>query len=267
MAKCIEQACTEPLELIVLYGSTARGQATAESDLDLALLPRNPLGGVRDLDRLTSRVCREMGRGDLDIAWLPNASWLLWQEIARDGQILFQSRPEAPARFRAEAALRVAEAFPWRYRDRRFVSRFLQGETFVNDSLVWRKLAMMAQYLGELQPVLALGQERFLSDPMVHHAAERLVELLVEASASINNEVAQAVAGIPPSDYYSSFFSMADSGWVERAVLERLADWARIRNALVHRYEDVALPELWDRLTASAPDCKSYLDQVQKSLD
>ena len=137
----------------------------------------------------------------------------------------------------------------------------------MNRDLIERKAGLLAQYINELEPILALPQERFLRDPMVHHAAERLVELLVECSAAINTEVSQAIAGIPPSDYYSSFFSLASAGWIESEAAQSLGQWARIRNTLVHRYETVGLEELYQQLQGCSTMWRSYLTAIRSGLE
>lgn len=256
-----DQLSAEPLEFALLFGSRARGEDGLGSDVDLAFWPRP---GV-DRQALEARLCRKWG-GGLDFAWLPEASWLLWQEVARDGQVLFQRRPDLFARFRIQATLRAAEAFPWRWRHRRFIRRYLKGDTKLNTDLVLQKLTQMAQYLGELEPILEISRQRFLADPMVHHAAERLVELLVECAASINTEVGQAVAGVPASDYYSSFFSLVSAGWMDNERAASLAEWARVRNALVHRYEDVGLDDLYGNLKAALPAWRDYLQTIDGHL-
>ncbi|MBI3925599.1 MAG: DUF86 domain-containing protein [Armatimonadetes bacterium] len=257
-----KQLSNEPLELAVMFGSRARGTSGPRSDLDLALWPEPGT----DRRSLEARLCRRWG-GNLDFTWLPEASWLLWQEVARDGQVVMQRRPDLFHRFRIQAALRAAEAFPWRRRARRFIRRYLRGDMTLNTDLVVQKLAQMTQYLGELEPILELTRERFLEDPMAHHAAERLIELLVECAATINTEVGQAVAGVPASDYYSSFFSLVSAGWMSSDEATALAEWARVRNALVHRYEDVGLEQLYSDLKASLPAWRGYLGALEGRLE
>jgi uncharacterized protein YutE (UPF0331/DUF86 family)/predicted nucleotidyltransferase len=260
-----EQVCRElGLGLVLLFGSAARGQAGESSDFDVAVLPRGPLSICpSDLGHSLGQI---FGHSLLDLSWLPDCSWLLWQEVARDAQVLFESRPGMLQEFRIEAALRHDEASVWRDRSQRYIGRFLQGEMTLNRDLVQRKLALMSQYLQEVEPILLLSPQEFVSQPLAHHAAERIVELVVECAAYINSEVAQAVSKIPPSDYYSSFYAMAATGWVDQETVHALAEWARIRNALVHRYEEVGLEDLLVQIQKAHPRWRSYVAQVYAEL-
>ena len=246
-------------DLLLLFGSQARRTAGPDSDVDVAILATQRIDDLGPLGQA-------LGSHNLDVVWLEEASWLLWQEAFRDGIPLYQRTPNLFLELRLESLLRSWDSDIWRERNRRFVERMLREGLALNRDLVERKLALMAQYVGELKPILELPQSRFVQDPMVHHAAERIVELLVECAASINTEVSQSLAGTPPSDYYSSFFSLASTGWIEPSTARALADWARLRNTLVHRYESVGLDELYMALQKSPESWSKYLNSVRDGL-
>lgn len=125
----------------------------------------------------------------------------------------------------------------------------------------------MGRYLKELGPVVGAEREKFEAEPTLYHTAERIVELLVECAADVNTEVAQAVASIPPSDYYSSFFSMSQVGWIDRETAGDLAEMARLRNTLIHLYEEVTIGELHTKLTVALPSWNRYLAAVHTALE
>lgn len=225
-------------------------------------MPRRWVTGSPDVLRFGSALAARLRPRDVDLVWLPDASWLLWSEVARDGIVVFERRPGAFGAFRSSACLRMMEAGVWKARDARFVQRSLDRRWQVNTELVGHQLAMLARYVGEMESVLG----RFGDDPLVHHAAERLLELHVECAAAINTEVAQAVARIPPSDYYTSFLSMSAAGWIDRDLAVSLAECARVRNALVHRYEEIELPALFRLVQDSAPLWRQYVRSVQEHL-
>ncbi len=256
-------AAAEGLDFVVLFGSQARGQAGPESDFDLALMPH---GDLQDRDQVEERLVARLARGDLDMVWLPHASWLLASRVALEGKVLYEREPWQFHRFALRSALRRADSLIWSRRNKEFVERVLNRNHAVDKDLVESKLARLAQYLVELSDVLQTSESEFVTDFRLHRTAERSLELMVESAASINTEVAQAVAKIPPSDYYSSFFSIASAGWVDREVATRLATMAGLRNRLVHQYEDVDLKKLYGALKRSLPDWQAYLGSVKDSL-
>ena len=107
-------------------------------------------------------------------------------------------------------------------------------------------------------------ESAFHTNPLLHRTAERDIELLVECAARINTEIGDS-KGIPPSDYYSSFFAL--KGLLEDEKLRRLADSARFSNLLVHQYEKVDLKEVYATVRETLPLWRHDIDKIQEFLD
>ena len=90
-------ASASGLELLVLHGSRARGDATASSDWDFGAL-----GGF-DPARLAARLGEAVGSDRVDVADLARAGALLRYRAARDGVVIFELRAGAYDRFWKEA--------------------------------------------------------------------------------------------------------------------------------------------------------------------
>lgn len=133
----------------------------------------------------------------------------------------------------------------------------------MNRDLVRRKLESVVQILNDLDRHLASAQP---GEGLNHYIGERLLELLVEYGADINAEVAQGVAGIPPSDYYKSFYSMARTGWISSDVANTLALCVNLRNRLVHRYDEVSLSSLYAELERTRPVWRQYVASIYQHL-
>jgi uncharacterized protein len=95
------------LRLVVLFGSVARGQALADSDVDIGLLGAGFWEGLRTGSELAATLAREPDVVDLDAA-----SELLRFQVAREGVLLYEHEPFAWARFQAQAALRYFDLAP-----------------------------------------------------------------------------------------------------------------------------------------------------------
>jgi predicted nucleotidyltransferase len=90
------------VELAVLFGSEARGEATKESDVDIGIklvVPSHEL-----LSRLEVVLARAAQR-EVQVASLDESPPLLRFEIARDGRVLVERKPHVWADFRARAML------------------------------------------------------------------------------------------------------------------------------------------------------------------
>jgi predicted nucleotidyltransferase len=95
------------LEALLLFGSEARGESRADSDVDLAALFRSPPDVVALLEA-SADVERLLGRS-VDLVGLGAASPILAMQVLRDGRCVFGSRSRALAEFSA--------VLPSRYED------------------------------------------------------------------------------------------------------------------------------------------------------
>jgi predicted nucleotidyltransferase len=95
------------LKLIVLFGSVARGEPHASSDVDIGVLGATFWDGLK----VGSEIAASIGR-EPHVVDLATASDLLRFRVARDGVPLFQGAPDAWPRFQAEAAVRYFDVAP-----------------------------------------------------------------------------------------------------------------------------------------------------------
>jgi len=89
------------VELVVLFGSRARGQQRPGSDLDLGVLFRPTIVDPLDLlDRVQDLISAD---APVDLVSLNDADPLLQREVAMDGEAMFQGYPGAFEEFRLRA--------------------------------------------------------------------------------------------------------------------------------------------------------------------
>jgi uncharacterized protein len=94
------------LELIVLYGSRARGDAHAGSDWDFAF------AGDVDPERLRAALSALVASDDVDLVDVTGAGSLLGYRIARDGVPLFECQAGRFTAFSIDATLRWLDMEP-----------------------------------------------------------------------------------------------------------------------------------------------------------
>ena len=248
------------LDFVTLFGSTARG--ILGRDVDLAVMPRAPLDDLSSQEELYEDLCTALHPAVVDLTFLPNASWLLNWQVARDGICLLGG--PVFERFREAAYWRKADSQSWSRAERQYLAKFLLGEVKMDRDLVCRHLTQMTQYVSELEMVLRHGQEEFESNPLLLRTAERDTELLVEFAAKINTEIGLD-KGIPPSDYYSSFFALVPD-WLDRDLATELAKLARLRDMLIHQYENVHPHQVYAAVVRGAPLWRAYLKLISEKI-
>jgi predicted nucleotidyltransferase len=97
------------LRFIALFGSSAVGRATGESDVDLAIsVDGDELPSFDEQLALAASLSELAGR-DADLVVLEEASTILRREVARGGRLLWEREPGAFIRFQAATA--------WEYED------------------------------------------------------------------------------------------------------------------------------------------------------
>jgi predicted nucleotidyltransferase len=99
--RAIRDVCARhpALRLVVVFGSRARGDATAASDWDLAYLANDRL----DRDELLADLVRALDTERIDLVDLERAGGLVRFRAARDGVVVFESQPDAFGRFWRDA--------------------------------------------------------------------------------------------------------------------------------------------------------------------
>lgn len=91
-----------PLTLAVLFGSRATGRATAQSDIDIGIIPAYPALPLADELRLASDLSGA-ARAEVDLVRLDRDDPLTGREVALHGICLLESSPGLFAAYRARA--------------------------------------------------------------------------------------------------------------------------------------------------------------------
>jgi predicted nucleotidyltransferase len=114
------------IRVALLFGSSARGSARLDSDVDVAVL-----APAVDWLTLSADLSIALGR-DVDVVPLETAGIPLVQEVLRDGIVVHEGEPGAAALFRSRALATLETDLPWfaRMRDawlRRVAERGIGG--------------------------------------------------------------------------------------------------------------------------------------------
>jgi predicted nucleotidyltransferase len=105
-ATALLRARVPGLRVVWLHGSRARGDARADSDVDLALVADAPVD-LRDLLSLQSDLAVLLG-DDVDLVDLFDADDVLRVQVIEHGRVLFERTPADLARFEMHALSRYA---------------------------------------------------------------------------------------------------------------------------------------------------------------
>ena len=112
------------VSLALLFGSVARGTATSESDVDLAVRVEDDA----QLPALAARLSAALGR-DVDLISLRDPGVPMVEELLRDGIVVHEGEYGAAARWRSHAWLDREIDLPWYQRMRdAWLTRLAEGD-------------------------------------------------------------------------------------------------------------------------------------------
>lgn len=109
----------------------------------------------------------------------------------------------------------------------------------VDREVVRRRLRQIDQRVGALREIARRSHEAFLSDYGLQAAAERHLQVAIQATLDIALHVLAEDSAQTPDDYGSAFALLAQEGVIPGSLAERLRPAAGLRNILVHAYLDV----------------------------
>jgi predicted nucleotidyltransferase len=115
------------IQLVILFGSTARGVTHRRSDLDVAILAKEPL----DVVETATQVMALLRRSDVDVVDLRRASPLLAMEVVRSGILLYEREPGEYATVCSLAHRRYVDTTKLRLARREALKRFLETKGLV----------------------------------------------------------------------------------------------------------------------------------------
>ncbi len=112
------------LQLIVLFGSLAKGRRNRRSDIDLAFLYDVPF----DIVQVTNRVSQLLRSDAIDVVDLRTASPLLKFSAMQDGKALYERSPGIFSSFYSIAFRRYVDTKKLRDAQRLAVRNYLAGQ-------------------------------------------------------------------------------------------------------------------------------------------
>jgi predicted nucleotidyltransferase len=116
------------IDLVVLFGSAARGRLRRESDLDTAVRFAHGKPGFETEARVAAELHEALRPPrELDLVVLNGASPLLLAEVAGDGVVLYAASPETWSRFWIYARRRFEDTEKYRQRHWEALTRRVLG--------------------------------------------------------------------------------------------------------------------------------------------
>jgi hypothetical protein len=246
------------VELAVLIGSEARGQAGRRSDLDLAVLGPAP----DRLAPLAVTLSRAAGR-DVDLVDVRSAPPLLRFEVARDGRLLVERHPFLWSDIRAKA---MVDWWDWAPYARRIAqaaaARLRAGTARVRPEVAGTRIARASAWLDDASRVFELDADTFIASSKDRDLAIFYLFLALQECVDLAAHwVADAGWGAP-DDVASLFDVLAERSAIEKPLADTLRQGVGLRNRIAHGYAMLDYRRVRLEALAGIPNLRVFLAAV-----
>ncbi|MCF8009873.1 MAG: DUF86 domain-containing protein [Clostridiales bacterium] len=108
-------------------------------------------------------------------------------------------------------------------------------------------------------------KSEFLQDETIISAAKYQLIVAIEASQNICNHLAARLANRVPSSYSDCYLVLRDEGIIDETLALKLANMAKFRNLLVHKYGDIDDSKIYEIIRGGGlKDLVEFLNKVKK---
>lgn len=131
---------------------------------------------------------------------------------------------------------------------------------------VFEKMEEINGYLKETEELLKFSDEEILADSGRLHIAERLLQLIVDATIDINQHFIRELNLKLSEDFQSTFYTLGENNILPSDFAQKIAPVAGLRNRIVHRYEKLDKTMFIASLRKNYEDFKFYLKYINDYL-
>jgi uncharacterized protein YutE (UPF0331/DUF86 family) len=121
-----------------------------------------------------------------------------------------------------------------------------------------RRLVRLEQLLRDLRRLATGRRTDFLLDPGLQAQAERWLQLAAESCLDLAHHLISDSGWPTPTTYRQAFQTLERHGVIDAALAGHMADWASLRNILVHLYLDVDYERIWEVLTGELSQLEDF---------
>jgi uncharacterized protein YutE (UPF0331/DUF86 family) len=132
----------------------------------------------------------------------------------------------------------------------------------VDRESVGRRLQRLGELLAALEAIRADGEQAYLAEMQTRLAAERALQLAVQACIDVAAHLVAELGLRTPEDYRDTFRGLADEDLLDRDLAQRLGDAAGMRNILVHEYLEIDPRQVW-RALERLDDLRAFADAAR----
>lgn len=137
----------------------------------------------------------------------------------------------------------------------------------VDVKLITRKFLSLKKYLSALDQVLAHPLSDLEEQIGLQLQAERIFEIIAQAMVDICTHIIVNLSDRVPESYSECMKSLGKGGVISNELAVKLAEMAKMRNLIVHRYEVIDYRLLYEALKEIRKDVESFRQTIFRWLE
>lgn len=135
-----------------------------------------------------------------------------------------------------------------------------------NKHIIAQLISKLDEYLERIAFLQKYTKEEFLKDWQIETQIDRMLQLAIECSIDIGEEVLSGVSSAPPSTYRETFLFLHQKNVIGFDVMKAMQDLCEFRNELVHDYLYLDPERVYDEFTNVHDKVRAYAEDVKLFL-
>ena len=135
-----------------------------------------------------------------------------------------------------------------------------------NKHIITQLISKLDEYLTRILFLQKYTKEEFLKDWQIETQIDRMLQLVIECSIDLGEEVLSGIGSAPPSTYRETFLFLHQKNVIGFDVMKGMQELCEFRNELVHDYLYLDPERVYDEFTNVHSKVSAYVKEVKQFL-
>ncbi|GEA15396.1 hypothetical protein E308F_16400 [Moorella sp. E308F] len=136
----------------------------------------------------------------------------------------------------------------------------------VDIEVIRHRLALLSEYIADLEAEKEIGLKDFLADKRLRRYAERTLHLAIESCIDIASHIISDEGLREPRDNKDIFAVLGEAGYLPEELAKKLMKMAQFRNIIVHDYTQLDAEVIWGILKRDLGDLHHFMLTIKERL-
>lgn len=135
-----------------------------------------------------------------------------------------------------------------------------------NKDILIQLISKLEEYLVRLKFLQKYNKEEFLNNWQVEMQIDRIMQLIIECSIDIGEEILTGIKARAPRTYKETFLLLSQNRVINNNLMKNLQDLCDFRNELVHDYLFLDPEKIYEKFLIMPQIVKEYLQEIKQFL-